>query len=165
MACDVAVNVQETAFLKALSDTRSYSISGEQLTLFDASKNSLAVFKTQIQALAGTTWNVLSYNSSKQSGVSVLSGTSLTAGFGTDGVISGSSGCNTFTGSYKVDGNHITLGALGSSKMTCSEPAGVMDQEAQFLAALQTTDTFIIQGNRLELHNSQGALVVLFNAQ
>ncbi len=164
-ACNVVLNVQETAYLKALSDARTYSVSGEQLTLLDANKNTLAVFHTQVQALAGTTWDALRYNNGKQAVVSVLSGTSLTAGFETDGVITGSSGCNTFSGSYKLDGNHITIGALTVSKVVCSEPAGIMDQEAQYIAALQTADTFIISGNRMELHNSQDAVVVVFNAQ
>ncbi len=164
MSCDAAVNVQESAYLKALGEAKTYAISGEQLTLFDVNQASLAVYQMQVQNLAGTLWNAISYNNGKQAVTSVLTGTSITASFGTDGVISGSSGCNTYSGSYKVDGNRVTISQIISTQMACSQPAGVMEQETQFLVALQTAATFKIQGNRLELRTSEGVLAVQFNS-
>jgi heat shock protein HslJ len=43
--------------------------------------------------------------------------------------------------------------------MLCSEPEGVMEQEAQYLAALATTATFQIDGNTLTLRDANGAMV------
>jgi heat shock protein HslJ len=106
---------------------------------------------------------VIGYNNGKQAVVSVLLDTSMTASFGKDGALSGNSGCNTFSGTFKLDGNQITIGPLASTMMMCSDPAGVMDQEAQYLAALQSAATYQIEGNVLELRTQDGALAANFS--
>jgi heat shock protein HslJ len=93
--------------------------------------------------------------------VSVKAGTHLTANFGQDGNLSGNGGCNQYNGPYKVDGDKITIGPLASTMMAC-EPA-VSDQEAQYLAALQTAATYRIEGNRLELRAANGELAADFS--
>ena len=47
--------------------------------------------------------------------------------------------------------------------MACEDPAGIMDQEQQYLAALQTAATYQIEGNVLELRTADGALAADFN--
>jgi heat shock protein HslJ len=47
--------------------------------------------------------------------------------------------------------------------MACSDPVGVMDQESQYLTAIQSAATYLIEGNVLELRASDGALVADFN--
>jgi heat shock protein HslJ len=42
--------------------------------------------------------------------------------------------------------------------MMCSEPEGVMDQEFQFMEALQSAATYKIEGDVLELRTADGAL-------
>ena len=128
------------------------------MSLNDASSKALVIYKAQSQSLDGTSWQVISYNNGNQAVTSVLAGTELTAIFGTDGNLSGSSGCNTYVGSYKVDGDKITIGPLASTKKFCIDPAGVMDQESQFLAALQSAAAYKMEGNRLELRTQDGAL-------
>jgi heat shock protein HslJ len=83
--------------------------------------------------------------------------------FGKDGTVSGKSGCNTYNGPYTVTGSQIKIGPLASTMMACSDPAGIMDQEQQYLAALQTAATYQIEGNVLELRTSDGALAADFN--
>jgi heat shock protein HslJ len=46
----------------------------------------------------------------------------------------------------------------------CSEPEGIMEQEAQYLAALETAATYQIQSDRMEMHTADGALAVNFAA-
>ena len=48
--------------------------------------------------------------------------------------------------------------------MFCAEPEGVMDQEAQYLAALETAATYTISADRLELRTADGALAVSYVA-
>jgi heat shock protein HslJ len=163
MMCDQAVMLQETAYLKALGETKTYTVKDSQLSLFDASGSTLAVYNAQSQDLQGTSWNVISYNNGKQAVTSVMSGTSLTADFGSDGTLSGNSGCNSYSGSYKLTGSQITVGPLASTKKFCSDPAGVMDQESQYLAALQTAATYQVEGSTLELRTQAGALEVQFS--
>ena len=159
MACEQEIMDQESAYLKALGEAKSFSVTGDQLTLKDGN-STLLVYKAQSQDLSGTSWEVIAYNNGKQAVISVLAGTTLTAEFGSDGTLSGNSGCNTYNGSYKVDGKQITIGPLASTRMACGEPEGVMEQEAQYLAALQTAVTYQIEGNGLELRTKDGALAV-----
>jgi heat shock protein HslJ len=163
MMCEQAVMDQETAYMQALSEAKSFAVTGDQLTLSGGDGNPLAVYKAQSQDLAGSNWEVSAYNNGKQAVVGVLEGTTLTASFGTDGNLSGNSGCNTFSGAYKVTGDQITIGPLASTMMMCSEPEGVMDQEGQYLAALQSAAKYQIEGNVLQLRTSDDALAAMFN--
>lgn len=158
MACDGPVMDQETAYFQALAAAKSFTVGGDQLTLSDADGDELATYQAQSQNLEGTSWQVISYNNGKQAVVSVVAGSELTADFGTDGRLTGSTGCNNYNGEYKVDGNKITIGPLASTMMFCNDPAGVMDQETQFLAALQSAATYKLEGNRLELRTQDDAL-------
>jgi len=159
MACEQAIMDQEVAYLKALAEVKTFTISGDQLTLNDADKKGILVYQVQSQDLAGTSWEVTSYNNGKQAVVGVLAETSLTAVFGEDGTISGSGGCNNFNGSYEVDSSSITIGPLASTMMACEQD--VMDQEAAFLAALESAATYRVEGTTLEMRTKDDALAVI----
>ena len=47
--------------------------------------------------------------------------------------------------------------------MACAEPEGVMEQETQYLAALQMAESYQVEGQVLELRRSDGTLVVIFH--
>ena len=163
MMCDQAIMDQESAYLKVLGEAKTYAVNGDQLTLTGGDGTQLAVYKAQSQDLAGTSWEVTAYNNGNQAVVGVLEGTTLTASFGNDGNLSGNSGCNQYSGAYTVNDGEITIGPLASTMMMCSDPAGVMDQEAQFLAALQNAASYRIEGNVLELRTKDDALAAMFN--
>jgi hypothetical protein len=74
----------------------------------------------------------------------------------------GSAGCNAYTASYTLNGNTIDIGPAASTRMLCSAPPGRMDQEAAYLAALQTARVYRIEGNRLILETADGARVASF---
>ncbi len=163
MMCEQAVMEQETAFIDALGQVRTYSISGDQLSLKDADGTEVLVFQAQSQDLAGTSWEVVNFYNGNQAIVGVITDTNLTAEFGKDGALSGNGGCNNFSGSYTVDGQKIKIGPLASTMMACSDPEGVMDQEAQYLAALQMAETYQLEGQVLELRRSDQTLVAILH--
>ena len=163
MACPQAVMDQESAYLKALGEAKTFTVKGDELTLTGANNTTLATYKAESQDLSGTNWEVIAYNNGKEAVVGVAIGTTLTASFDKDGNLSGNSGCNNYSGPYKVNGNQINIGPLASTQMYCDNPAGVMDQEAQYLAALQTASTYQIEGDRLELRTADGALAADFS--
>ena len=69
----------------------------------------------------------------------VVAGTTLTATFDEAALsVSGNGGCNSFSGSLVPQGGFFTVGPIASTMMACTA-AGVMEQEAAFLAALQGT--------------------------
>ena len=80
--------------------------------------------------IKGTSWTV-----STIGGKAVVAGAEPTVSFGSDGTISGSTGCNTYSGTYTVDGDKLTVSALAMTKKACADPA-VNVQEAAVTAAL-----------------------------
>lgn len=67
-----------------------------------------------------------------------------------DGSVAGNASCNQYFGSYEIDGSSLTFGPLASTEMFCGEP-GVMEQEAAYLAALASVDTWSMDGETLTL--------------
>ena len=51
---------------------------------------------------------------------------------------------------------------VGVSQAGCQEPEGIMEQEQQYLAALETAATYKITGLAMEMRTSEGALVANF---
>jgi heat shock protein HslJ len=162
MACPEPIMAQAAAYMKALEGAATYKVDGKQLTLYDAGGKALATFTAQSSDLAGTAWDVIGYNNGKQAVVSVALGTSLTANFGADGMLTGSAGCNNYTASYKTDGKSISIGPAATTRKMCAEPPNVMEQEAQYLQALTTAATYRIDGSKMELRTADGALAAHF---
>jgi heat shock protein HslJ len=76
-----------------------------------------------------------------------------------NGMVRGSSGCNTFRAPYTSEGNRLTIGAAATTRKSC--PAeGVMEQERQFLAALKTAKVWTIESGRLDVHRADGERVL-----
>ena len=66
-------------------------------------------------------------------------GVKQTITFDDEGKVYGDSGCNRFTGGYKVKGDRITIGPLASTMMFCE---GKMDAEQSFLTKLQAAVSY-----------------------
>lgn len=163
MACQEDVMQQETAYLAALQSAATYRLAGDTLELRTATDEMAVLFVAEtVPGLAGSNWDVTSYNNGNQAVVSLILDTEITAQFGEDGVLSGFGGCNNYTTSYQVDGESITIGPAASTMMFCEAPEGVMEQEAQYLAALSTAVTFRIDGPRMEMRDAEGAMVANF---
>jgi heat shock protein HslJ len=159
-ACAPAVSSQEHAFLSMLESVKRYQVRNGTLTLRGSAGRPLATFEVVSQKLAGTSRDVVAYNNGKQAVTSVLAGTRLTAAFSAKGTVSGNAGCNSYDASYHATPPGISLGPIASTRKSCSTPAGVMTQEAAYLAALQSAATYTTDGTRLELHTKSGATAV-----
>ncbi len=73
----------------------------------------------------------------------VIAGTEITAVFDEPTrTVSGSAGCNRFTGPLNPQGGFFTVGPLATTLMICDAPEDIMAQEAAFLAALQGTNGY-----------------------
>jgi heat shock protein HslJ len=167
MACDQPAGVmdQEQQYLAALQNAATYEIAGDTLTIRDANGAMQVVAKASAPAgLAGTSWKVMNYNNGKEAVVGLLTATEITLNFGADNQVSGNSGRNTYSGGYEVSGDALKVGPLASTMMACDQPAGVMDQEQQYLAALQNAATFEIAGDTLTIRDAGGAMQVVATA-
>lgn len=77
-----------------------------------------------------------------------LPGTVVSALF-LDGAVSGSAGCNTYSGSYRTEGENLSIEVTGVTNAVCEEP--VMIQEAEYLAFLQGAQSYGFSGARLQI--------------
>jgi polar amino acid transport system substrate-binding protein len=111
--------------------------------------------------LAGTNWSATAYYDGSAM-ASTLPGTAMTAAFGADGSLHGSGGCNSYSSSYVVDGNSLSIGPVSSSQALCTDPAGIMEQENAYFAALQSAASYSMEAGELYIQNSSGTVVVEF---
>ena len=56
----------------------------------------------------------------------------------------------------------VNVGDIGLTRMFCEEPEGVMEQEQEYLQALQNSTTYKVDRNRMEFRDDSGALQVDF---
>ena len=96
--------------------------------------------------LEDTNWELFAYRKSKP-----IAGSVITASF-EEGRISGSAGCNTYFGSYEIDGNNIKISELAMTEMACLEPEGIMDQELTYLQYLADAKSYQIEDDKLLIY-------------
>jgi len=162
-ACGPAETLVETAYLAALPKVTTYSIDGDALDLKTTEGAvGLHFVATEPASLTGERWVATGVNNGSGGVASMVTGTTLTAIFASEGTVAGSGGCNDFHGSYTTNGAGIKIGPLAATKKACADPAGVDTQEAQYFAALQNATTYTITGTKLELRDAGGALQVAF---
>ena len=158
MACQPPADEVETVYLAALEQVRGWRIEDDELVLIDEDNSELLRF---LAATPVGDWEVTGFQTDAAV-VSPLPGTTLTATFAEDGTLSGSSGCNTYSGTYTIDGNRIEIGQLGSTLAACEEPEGIMDQEAAYLEALSTAVSFEVSGGSLSLLREDGTFAASY---
>jgi heat shock protein HslJ len=104
-------------------------------------------------SLEGPTWAL----SSEPTPGSPLDGIVVTARF-KDGTMSGESGCNTYTTSYAVDGNSLTIGSeIAGTRRAC--PPAETAVERAYLERLPQVSAYRISGGTLTLLNGDQALL------
>ena len=165
MACLEPEDVMEleSAYMAALSSATAYRLDGDNLVLTDAEGSDLVVLSpAEMVSLEGTSWRVTGYNDGR--GVtSLVLGSEITATFDGENV-AGSAGCNSYTASYTLDGDEITVGPAVSTRMACMEPEGVMEQESAYLEALSAAATYELGRDRLTLYDGDGQILAMFAA-
>lgn len=111
--------------------------------------------------LAGMTGTLVSLN-----GKAPLEEYPVTITF-TGGELSGHSGCNSYGGRYKADNGKIWFPSTEGVWMTamgCMGPKGapLMEQESQFHRLINDVTEYHLVGERLELMDSGGQIVLVF---
>ena len=109
-------------------------------------------------SLAGTSWRLVAIN-----GREALPGVRVTAEFGSDGRVYGSSGCNRYTGGASAENGRLTVGNLASTRMHCGDV--VQPQEDAFLSALGQAKAYRIAGDELFLGPDAGTTTLAFRRE
>lgn len=163
MACDPAVNAFEQEYLANLAAAASYTATADALTVYESGGKQLLAYEAAPANPILGEWNVTGFNNGQEAVVGPIAGTTLTAAFMPDGTVSGNAGCNTFNGGYTLDGTSLTVGPLATTMKACDQP--IMDQETQFLTALQTPSTVETSGATVTLRDADGAMQVTLAPQ
>lgn len=108
------------------------------------------------EELAGQVWTLTDLM-----GQPPLPVTTITAEFGADGRVSGSSGCNNYSGPYEVDGNKLSFGQPMASTLMACEPA-VMQQEAAYMTVLESVAGYEIKDDSLTMYDADKTSVAEF---
>ncbi len=168
MACATDVQSKfETAYLDALTKVRAFVIdlAGDvnTLTLGDESGTTLMRYTLGSTTIAGD-WTATGINNGKEAVVSVASGSTVTMTLGEDGSVTGNATCNTYNGTYELDGDKITFGPMMSTKMAC-ESDELNAQEQAYLMALDNTTTWELANGVLTFRDDAGAMQATYAAK
>jgi heat shock protein HslJ len=102
-------------------------------------------------------------------------GTEITLRFEDDGTVSGIGGCNNYSGTFEVegpydefvegaldenDGQAIHMGPFTVTEMACTSPNNVMEQETEYLDALQKAGRWLVARGNLILRTGDGFFLI-----
>lgn len=78
-----------------------------------------------------------------------------------DNMVLGHGGCNSFRGKYELkEGNRISFSGLASTLMACPD----MQNETEFMKAVESADNYVITGNSLVINKARMAPLARFEA-
>jgi heat shock protein HslJ len=76
--------------------------------------------------------------------------------FAPDETLNGFGGCNNYSGSWKANGQGLTIGPIAATRMFCADTA---DLETQYFTALSSVSRWSVSGNQMLLDYDNGSLV------
>lgn len=119
----------------------------------------------EAQTLEGTKWIMATYavpGTMKNALATPTVDATFSAPKSGKGQVAGSGGINQYNGSYTVDGSNLTVGAVSSTRM--AGEAAAMQQETEYLVALQSAASYTINGGTLTIVNKSGVTVLTYKA-
>ncbi|WP_283426536.1 META domain-containing protein [Shimia sagamensis] len=109
-------------------------------------------------ALSGSDWVVVQMN-----GNTVQEARVPELKFAPDGRVSGTSGCNRFTGNYTEKGSQLEFGPLATTRMAC--PGDLGQQETTFFQTLAKVTAYGVRDGQKVLLDTSGAVVMQLLAE
>jgi len=112
------------------------------------------------EGLEDKVWLLESYGS-PGSLKGVLAGTGITAEFaGAAKEVSGSAGCNRYSGHYRVDGTELAIeGPVARTEIFCGNHINA--QENRYLEILLDADSYSVENGRLTIHSGEELLLFM----
>ena len=105
--------------------------------------------------LSSNSWNVSSLNGKSLESENTIKGLPFLT-FSDNGKLFGSTGCNNFTGSYKLTGTKLDLNLGALTKMMCPG-----DTEQNFINAIKKVTNIKMDGGTLNLLNGTNTVMSL----
>jgi heat shock protein HslJ len=111
--------------------------------------------------LAGTSWNLASYTAADGTQTPAVTEPSVgTMNFLAGGQLTGSTGCNRFTGTYEQSGTDLSITTGAMTEMACPGPVG--EQETAVITALGKVAMAALASDNLVLKDAQGAQLLTY---
>jgi heat shock protein HslJ len=153
---------QADSFIRALEGSETYELAGNVLEIYDGDgQMMLALRPADPLPLTGISWRLTSFRA--DGGLtSPLSGSTISLNFLADGTLTGIAGCNSYFADYLNTDPGLAISNLAYTEMGCTEPAGVMEQEAAYLALLGGVDTHQTDLTGLTLLRFDGEILAEF---
>jgi heat shock protein HslJ len=111
--------------------------------------------------IEGTAWTMTSYAGAGGTMVAASQGARLA--FASYGALSGSTGCNSFSGTYMATSSRLTVTIGPMTQMACLDPA-VMAQETAVTKQLPMVASYDISGDRLTLSSGSNNPLFIYAA-
>ena len=106
-------------------------------------------------------WQLQSFALSGGTTVPVPDPGSYTVRFNADESVDIQADCNRCMGSYETDGRSLSFGPLACTRAFCGDDS----LDSQYIAALETSSSFVRTGEGLNLNYSQGTMRFRTSAQ
>lgn len=162
-ACPEPIMTQAHRFAQALSQTRRFIASSDELALLDERGEPIAAFAPlPIPSLTGTAWVAYGVNNGRGAVVSSRATPYVSAIFRDDGIVIGSAGCNAFRATYRLDGDAIAFSDLVMTGAECPDD-DLARLDSETLSALGRSARYRLDEDRLELRDDGGALQIGFH--
>ena len=141
----------ETEFFAALANVTGYKIADGKLVLTDKDGKTLLTFTEAALEQAGSTisgnWTLEGNNN-------------VTLDITADGAFNGQAPVNLYFGTATIDGNSLSFGTVGATKM--AGPEDLMTAENEFFAALNNVTGYKIADGKLVLTDKDGNTLLTF---
>jgi heat shock protein HslJ len=89
--------------------------------------------------LTANPWTLVSFTAASGAAPATTQGQDAVLQFAKDGNLSGTTGCNNFAGTYKVDGTDLTISLGPMTRRACTDPSLTAQEEALTAGLAQVT--------------------------
>ena len=121
---------------------------------------SLVVVAQAQTGLTGIDWQLVSLGPAGAE-TDAIPGTTVTLKLAEDSRVTGSTGCNSYGGTYEVSGDNIRFSRIVSTRRACLDQ-NANEQEHNFLTTLESANRFRLSSNRLAIFSDRGRSVLNF---
>jgi heat shock protein HslJ len=159
MACEEPLSSLESGYMAALGKATTFSVGTTLILKGDVTLTFDKEAAPTPLALVGTQWTLTALGSGDTAFSAAPDHPALLL-FAADGTVSGSTGCNTFHGTYTLSGDSLSFGPLATTRKACEQE--VMTQEQAFVQAMEQVTGFSIEGSQLTLVDAGDSALLIF---
>jgi heat shock protein HslJ len=130
----------------------------------DGTTSSESIEITVVNGLTANRWRLQSYSSPQTGLMTPLAGTEINALFEANGSLSGSAGCNTYSGGFTAYDETLRTSNLSATQSVCDSPQGIMEQESRYISLLSQAARFSVSAGQLNVFDNNGNRILVYLA-